>query len=163
MVDLGTTLIDKKIKTLVKFGGWDRIEDGYTDNQTTIFIGAGLSRYGETRPNVDLCSAIEALWGFCLGYNRQLNTIDTQGYYYRDYDHPFAIEKWILVGIPKQSSVYLVLSETEETLAINDKIYCVDGVFTRASTAKNYQMICEEAVVGVAAVRKYFYARWVKS
>ena len=46
---------------------------------------------------------------------------------------------------------------------VNDKIYCVDGVFTRAATNKNYQMICEEAVVGVAAVRKYFYARWVKA
>ena len=163
MVALGTTLIDKKIKTLVKFGGWDRIEDGYTYEGEDIFIGAGVCRFGETRPNIDLCAMNEALWGFVLGYNRQLNTIDPQGYYYRDYDNPFGSSKWVLVGIPKQSSVYLVLSETEETLAVNDKIYCKDGVFTKAASGHNYQMICEEAVTGVGNVRKYFYARWVKS
>ena len=162
MVALGTTLIAKKIKTLVKFGGWDRIEDAMT-NGTDIFIGAGVARLGETRPDIDLCAAEDTLWGFVLGYNKQLNTIDSQGYYYRDYDVPFANNKWVLVGIPKQSSVYLVLSETEETLAIGQKIYCLDGVFTKASSARNYQMIVEEAVTGVADVRKYFYARWVKS
>lgn len=162
MVALGTTLIAKKIKTLVKFGGWDRIEDART-NGTDIFIGAGVARVGETRPDIDLCAAIETLWGFVLGYNKQLNTIDSQGYYYRDYDNCFGDNKWVLVGIPKQSSVYLVLSETAETLAIGQKIYCVDGVFTKADTADNYQMIVEEAVTGVASVRKYFYARWVKS
>ena len=163
MVDLGTTLIDMKIKTLVKFGGWDRIEDGYTDNQTTIFIGAGVCRFGETRPNIDLCAMNEALWGFVLGYVKQLNTIDPQGYYYRDYDHPFGASKWVNVGIPKQSSVYLVLSETAETLSVNDKIYCTAGVFTKAASGHNYQMIVEEPVVGVGGIRKYFYARWVKS
>lgn len=162
MVALGTTLIDKKIKTLVKFGGWDRIEDART-NGDDIFIGAGVSRFGETRPDIDLCARVEALWGFVIGYNTQLNTIDNEGYYYRDYDVPFADNKWVRVGIPKQSSVYLVLSETAETLAVNDKIYCTGGVFTKADTDDNYQMIVEEAVVGVAEVRKYFYARWVKS
>lgn len=162
MVSLGTTLINLNISTLVKFGGWDRIEDAMTTG-ADIFIGAGVSRFGETKPDIDLCAAVEVLWGFVLGYNKQLNTIDAQGYFYRDYDNPFANNKWVLVGIPKQSAVYLVLSATEETLAISDKIYCVDGVFTKATTSDNYQMICEEPVTGVAAVRKYFYARWVKS
>ena len=47
--------------------------------------------------------------------------------------------------------MYLVLSETAETLAIGNKIKCVDGVFTKANTSDNYQMIAEEAVTGVAS------------
>lgn len=163
MVSLGTTLINLKIATLVKFGGWDRIEDGYTGQGTDVFIGAGITRKGEDKPNIDLCAEFEMLWGFVLGYVKQLNTIDPQGYYYRDYDVPFEASKWVLIGIPKQSSVYLVLSETEETLVVGDKIICKDGVFTEAATADDFQMIVEEPVTGVADTRKYFYARWVKS
>lgn len=163
MVALGTTLINMKIKGLVKFGGWDRIEDANTGTGEDIFIGAGVARTGETKPIIDLCAMNETLWGFVLGYAKQLETIDPQGYYYRDYDHPFGASKKILVGIPKQSSVYLVLSETAETLAVGQKIYCTAGVFTKAASGHNYQMIVEEPVVGVAGIRKYFYARWVKS
>jgi hypothetical protein len=161
-VALGTTLIDLGIKTLVKFGGWDRIEDAYTTG-TDIFIGAGVTRFGETKPNIDLCAEVEVLWGFVLGYNKQLNTIDSQGYFYRDYDNPFVASKWVLVGIPKQSAVYLILSATNTTIAIADKLKCVDGVFAVADTNDNYQMIAEEAVTAAANTRKYFYARWVKS
>lgn len=161
-VALGTTLINKAIKTLIKYGGWERIEDAKT-NGTDIYIGAGVTRKGETKPDIDLCGEIEALWGFVLGYNRQLNTIDDEGYYYRDYDAPFANNKWVLVGIPRQNSVYLVLSATNTTIAIGNKLKCVDGVFEVADTDDNYQMIAEEAKTATANTRKYFYARWVKS
>jgi len=162
MVSLGTTLINKGVKSLVKFGGFDRIEDAYTTG-TDIFIGAGITRFGETKPNIDLCAVVDALWGFVLGYNKQLNTIHANGYYFNDYDNPFAASKWVLVGIPRQQAVYLVLSETNTTIAIGDKINCVDGVFKVATTGDNYQMIAEEAVTATADTRKYFYARWVKS
>lgn len=162
MVSLGTTLINLGVKTLVKYGGFQRIEDAYTTG-SDIFIGAGVTRFGETKPNIDLCAEVDALWGFVLGYNKQLNTIDSQGFFYRDYDNPFAASKWVLVGIPVPGNVYLVLSETNTTIAINDKLKCVDGVFAVADTNDNYQMIAEEAVVGASDTRKYFYARWVKS
>ena len=59
--------------------------------------------------------------------------------------------------------VFLVLSETETTIAKGQKIKCVDGVWEPASTSDNYQMIAEEAVTAAADTRKYFYARWVKN
>jgi len=162
VVALGTTLINKGIKNMCKYGTFERIEDAIT-NGADIFIGAGVTRFGETKPYIDLCAEVEALWGFVLGYNKQLNTIDAEGYYYRDYDHPFATAKWVLVGIPRQNSVYLILLETALTVAIGNKLKCVDGVFQKADTNDNYQMLAEEASTGAASTRKYIYARWVKS
>lgn len=161
-VALGTTLIDKNIRNLDKEGGWQRIEPGITTS-TDCFIGAGVTRYGETGQYIDLCAEIEVLLGFILGYNTANETLDDQGYYYRDYDAPFASGKHVLIGIPKFGGIYLVLSGTEKTIPLYGRINCVDGVFEECVTSDNYQMIAEEAVTGAANTRKYFYARMVKN
>ena len=161
-VALGTTLINKGIHNLAKEGGWQRIEPGITTS-TDIFIGAGVTRFGQTGQYIDLCAEIEALLGFVLGYNSAKETIDDQGYYYRDYDNPFISAKHVLIGIPKFGGVYLVLSGTQKTIALYDRINCVDGVFQRAATSDNFQMISEEAVTAAGNTRKYFYARMVKN
>ena len=160
---LGTTLINLAISTLVRKGQWKRIVDRQVTN-SDIFIGAGVTEYGESgTSDIDLCAEIEALLGFVLGFVPQLETIDSQGYYYRDYDNPFVDNSWVRVGIPEQGMVILVLSATNTTIAKGDKLKCVDGVWSVADTNDNYQMIAEEAVTGAADTRKYFYARWVKN
>ena len=162
-VALGTTLINLGISTLVRKGQWDRIVDRQCTG-SDIFIGAGVTEKGESgTSDIDLCAEIETLIGFVLGLVPQLETIPTNGYYYNDYDQPFADDTWVRVGLPKQAMVILVLSGTEKTIAKGDKINCVDGVFQTAATSDNYQMIAEEAVTGAANTRKYFYARWVKN
>ena len=161
-VALGTTLLDKKIHNLDKEGGWQRVEPGITTS-TDIFIGAGVTRIGLLGQYIDLSAETEALLGFVLGYNAALETIDDEGYYYRDYDNPFASGKNILIGIPKHGGIYLVLSGTNKTIALYQRIQCVDGVFEAVSTSGNSQMISEETVTGAGNVRKYFYARWVKN
>jgi len=162
-VALGTTLIDLAIKTLVRKGQWDRIVDRIC-NGADIFIGAGVTEFGEAgTSDIDLCGEVEALLGFVLGMVPQLETIDNQGYYYRDYDNPFVDNTWVRVGIPRQGMVILVLSETNTTIAKGNKLKCVDGVWQVADTNDNYQMIAEEAVTAAADTRKYFYARWVKN
>lgn len=163
-VALGTTLINLQISTLIKKGsvGWQRIEDGYT-NGVDIFIGAAVTRFGETRPDTDLCSAIEAIWGFVVGLNTNLKNLPDGGAWFNDFDNPFANNVWIRVGIPQTLGIYLVLSATNVNIAIGAKIYCVDGVFTNATTDLNYQMIAEQAVTGAGNTRKYFYASWVKN
>lgn len=161
-VALNTTLISHGISTLLYKGQWERVVDRKTTG-TDIFIGAGVTDYGETQPDIDLCGEAEALLGFVLGYAPQLETIDSQGYYYRDYDHCFPDNSWVRVGIPKQGIVIFVLSDTQETIARGAPIKCIDGVFVDTSTREEYQMIAEEAVTGVASTRKYFYARWVKN
>ena len=100
-VALGTTLINKAISTLVRKGQWERIVDRIC-NGSDIFIGAGVTEKGEANTSdIDLCAEIEALLGFVLGYVPQLETIDSQGYYYRDYDNPFPDNSWVRVGIPR--------------------------------------------------------------
>lgn len=161
-VALGTTLLALNIHNLDKEGGFQRIEPGITTS-TDIFIGAGVTRRGLTGMYIDLCAEIEALLGFVLGYNTAKETVDDEGYYYRDYDNPFTSGKHVLIGIPKQGGKYLILSETNETIELFEKLKCVDGVWKVADTADNYQMIAEEAVTGAGNVRKYFYGTWVKN
>lgn len=161
-VALGTTLIDLNIHNLDKEGGWQRIEEGLTTG-ADIFIGAGVTRRraGGSR-QIDLCGEQEALFGFVLGYTQNAsNTIDTQGYYYRDYDAPFAAAKEVFIGVPKQGGIYLILSETNVTLALDMKLKCVDGVWSEADTNDNFQMMCEQAITAAANTRKYFYGKWV--
>lgn len=162
VVALGTTLIDLAISTLLYKGQWARVVDRLTTG-TDIFIGAGVTEFGESQPDIDLCAEIEALLGFVLGYVPQLNTIDNQGYFYRDFDVPFENNKWVRVGVPHQGMVFLVLSETNTTIARGHKIYCVDGVWKPADTNDNYQMVAREAVVAAGNTRKYFHAEWVKN
>lgn len=160
---LGTTLIDLDISTLVRKGDWKRVVDRITTG-TDIFIGAAVTEFGEsTTSAIDLCAEVEAISGFVLGYMPQKNTIDSQGYYYRDYDNPFAASKWVRVGVPEPEMIILVLSETNTTIAKGNKLKCVDGVWQVADTNDNYQMIAEEAVTAAADTRKYFHARWVKN
>jgi hypothetical protein len=164
VVALDTTLRALNIATLVRRGqvGWQRIEDARV-NGADIFIGAGVTRYDETFPDIDLCAEIEALFGFVLGLNTNLANLPVEGAWFNDFDEPFADNAWVRVGIPQQGGVYLILSATNETIAIGDKLMCVDGVFAVAMTADNYQMIAEQAVVGAANTRRYLYARWVKN
>jgi hypothetical protein len=131
---------------------------------TDIFIGAAVTEYGEgTQSAIDLCGVNEPISGFVLGYVPQLNTIDNEGYYHRDFDNPFAASKWVRLGVPAQEMVILILSGTEKTIAKFAKIKCVDGVWEEADSSDNYQMIAEEAVTGAGNTRKYFYGRWVKN
>lgn len=162
-VALGTTLIDLEISTLLYKGQWERVVDRLATG-TDIFIGAGVTEFAEAgHSDIDLCAEVEALFGFVLGYVPQLETIDSGGYYYRDYDNCFPDNSWLRIGIPKQGIDFLVLSGTAKTIAKGDKIKCVDGVWQRAVSNDNYQMLALEAVTAAANTRKYFYARWVKN
>jgi hypothetical protein len=165
-VVLGTTLLDLSIHNLDKEEGFQRIEEGKTTGTTTArqFIGALVSRFGQTSPNIHLCAEVEALTGLLLGYNGDKdNTIPSQGYYYNDYDQPFVSGKWIWIGIMKPGGIYLCLSATNITIAIDNKMKCVDGVLAIADTNDNYQFIAEQVQTKAANTRKYFYARFVKN
>lgn len=162
-VALGTTLINKGIHTLLKTGSvWDRIVDGKA-NGTDIFIAAIVTRFGETYPDIDLCAEVDAMLGIVIGLNTTKHNLPENGAWYNDYDNCFANDKWLRVGIPKPQGVYLVLSETNTTIAVGDKLKVVDGVLAVADTNDNFQFIAEQAVTAAANTRKYFYARYVKA
>ena len=162
-VALGTTLINLGIHTLLKTGAvWDRIEDARVNGED-IFIGAIVTRKSETYPDIDLCGVYEAMFGIVIGLNTNKHTLPEQGAWYNDYDHCFADDKWVRVGIPSPQGVYLVLSDTDKTFTVGMKLKVVDGLLQKAYTADNFQFICEKAVTGAANTRKYFYARYVKA
>ena len=162
-VALGTTLINLGIHTLLKTGSvWDRIVDGKI-NGTDIFIGAIVTRFGETYPDIDLCSVNDAMLGIVIGLNTTKHNLPENGAWYNDFDNCFANDKWARVGIPRPQGVYLILSDTDKTIDIGDKLKVVDGVIQVALTADNFQFIAEQAVTGASNTRKYFYARYVKA
>jgi len=161
-VALNTTLRALGISTLLFKGQWERVVDRKV-NGTDIFIGAGVTDFGETQPDIDMAAEAEALLGFVLGYVPQLETIDALGYYFRDYDNPFPDDSWVRVGIPKQGLVILVCSGVQDSIARGAQLKCVAGLFVQTATREEYQMIAEEAVTGAIDTVKYFYARWVKN
>lgn len=161
-VALGTTLIDLSIDTLLKKGVYKRIEDAITTD-ADIFIGALVTRFGETFPDIDLCSVIEAIFGQVVGINTSKHPVPALGPWYNDYDNPYANNIWVRVGILEPQAIYLVLSETNITIAVGNKLKCVDGVLALADTADNYQFIANSPITGAGNVRKYFYATFVKN
>ena len=161
-VALNTTLIAHGHATLLYKGQWARVVDRRI-NGTDVFIGAAVTEHGEVQPDIALCALEEGILGFVLGYVPQLETIDAQGYFYRDYDTPFPDNSWVRVGIPRQHLVIFVLSDTQEDIGRGDLIRCIDGVWRSSVTREDYQMISEEDVVGAINTRQYFYARWVKN
>jgi len=163
-VALDQTLIAAGIHQLEKEEGFMRVEEGKTTGTGTSrqFIGAGVSRFGQTSPNIHLCGENEPLWGIVIGLTNK-ETIPEQGSFYNDYDQPYASGKWVSIGIMKPGGIYLVLSGTNTTWAIDNKLKCVDGVFTLADTNDNYQMVAEQTLTGASDTRKYGYARFVKN
>ena len=161
-VALGTTLINLSIDTLLKKGVYERIEDGITTD-ADIFIGALVTRFGETFPDIDLCAEIEAIFGQVVGLNTSKHTLPDDGPWYNDYDNPFANNRWGRVGLLKPESIYLVLSDTNITITVGAKLKNADGVLKLADTSDNFQFIANEPVTGAGNTRKYFYATFVKN
>ena len=110
-VALDETLIAKGISTLLKKGVYKRIEDGIT-NGVTIFIGALVTRYGETFPDIALCGEGEAIFGQVFGLNTSKHLLPELGSWYNDFNNPFANDLWVRIGILEPEAIYLVLSET---------------------------------------------------
>ena len=94
-VALGTTLIDLSIDTLLKKGVYARIEDAITDG-TDIFIGALVTRFGQTFPDIDLCAEIEAIFGQVVGINTSKHPVPDNGPWYNDYDNKIKEAKQLI-------------------------------------------------------------------
>lgn len=161
-VALGTTLINLSIDTLLKKGVYVRTEDAKTTS-TDIFIGALVTRFGETFPDIDLCAEIEAIFGQVVGINTSKHLVHENGPWYNDYDNPYGNDKWVRVGILQPEAIYLVLSETNTTIVVGNKLKNKDGVLKLADTSDNFQFIANSAVTGAGNTRKYFYATFVKN
>lgn len=168
-VALDETLIAKGISTLLKKSEYERIEDAQTTG-TDLFIGAIVTRYGETFPGVDLSGESEGMLGQIIGLNGSKEEIPSQGPWYNDFDVPFAATLWVRIGILKPQGVYLILSETNITIAVGDLLKVVDGVVAIAATIattptvpEHYQFTAEEPVAAAADTRKYFYGRFAKT
>ena len=165
-VALGTTLIDLNIATLIETAEYERIEDGRC-NGADIFIGALITRYGETAPDVDLCGEGEPIDGLVTGLNTTrhlLPNVDSgNAAFYNDYDNPFADNIYIRFGVLKPQGIYLVLSDTNVTIAIGNHLRVKDGVLNTSSSGDITSFVATEAVTGAVNTRKYFRARYIKT
>lgn len=157
-VALDQTLIAKAIASLVVKGGNGRVIDRKTTG-TDIFIGAGVTDKGEANAeDIDLCAAGESLLGYVLGLSHW-EEIPTQGYFYNDYDHPFAAGLWVKVYVPDKNDELYILSETNTAIALGDKIVIAGGVGLVKTTETYEHGIAMEAKAAAGDTRKYFLMR----
>lgn len=166
-VVLDETLIAKGISTLLKKGKYVRIEDGRI-NGVDVFLGALVTRYGETFPDIALCGDGEGILGQVIGINTSKHLVHEDGPWYNDFDNPYANDTWVRIGIFESQGIYLVLSETNITVAVNDKLKVVTGVLAIATTIattptvpEHYQFLANEPKAAAADTRKYLYVTFV--
>jgi hypothetical protein len=165
-VALGSTLITLGISTLIERGRYLRIEDGRVNGSNEIFIGGICTRTGQTFPDIRGCDEDDTICGIVIGLNTTRHTLPNvdsgNAAFYNDFDQPFTDDNYVRIGIMEHGGVYLVLSETNTTIAVGDPLMVVTaGVLKVASTGDDISFIAEEAVTGASNTKKYFRARFV--
>jgi len=157
---LRESLLSLGISTTLKHGQWERVYDKKC-NGNGIFIGAGVTIYGENEQDIDLCGEGESLFGFVMGCCPQLEQIPSEGYFYNDFDNPFYDNQYVQVGSPTIGNVCLVVSRIGVSFRVGDKLKCVDGMFEVVQPDDEYQMVAMESVNGYPNTCKYFYAKYI--
>lgn len=131
-------------------------------NGTDIFIGAIVTRDEETRPDIDLCGEDESPLGIVEGYTNK-DEPDSDGYWYRDGDVPFADNKWVIVGILTPGQILWVCSTANVNINEGEYLKVVAGLLQRGGTGDDLLFKAEEDVTATASTTKYFRASVVKS
>jgi hypothetical protein len=165
-VALGSTLITLGTSTLIEKGRWLRIEDGRVNGSNEVFIGAIVTRTEQTFPDIRGADEDDTIAGICIGINTTRHTLPnvTSGNaaFYNDFDQPFSDNDYVRFGVPEAGGVYLVLSETNTTIAVGDPLMVTSaGVLKVAGTGDIITFIAEEAVTGASNTKKYFRARYI--
>jgi len=164
-VALDTNLRDKadfKHNLVVEGPDFSRREEGKTAT-ATIFIGAIVTKTSRAQPIVGLCSTYQMVAGIVEGYTNRDEPDQDEGYWYQDYDVPFAINKYVVVCQLVPGQILWVCSGTQKTIKRGEPLKIVDGVLEAATTGDDIYFVSEEDVTGVANTRKYFRAKVVKA
>ena len=125
-----------------------------------IWIGAGVTRFGETGSFIDLCAKGEPLWGIVTG---EWHVTDLS----HDADNPFAANTWVLVYVFGRGDQIYLTAKTNTAITKDVKVQCEAGFFIPYAYTDGTQAtdllesvfgVADEAVTATAATEKTFLA-----
>lgn len=149
---------------------WNRrIVGNEVPKQTTgtdIFLTAGVTIFGQTGIDIDLCAEDEPLSGIVVGRSDDATDLDA------DSDDCYAADVNVNMGIPIPGEEVYLTSITNEDIAIGVIVQCDGGFFetndfAAGSTSANVpyaasmMLQCLETVTGASGVEAIFLAKRV--
>ena len=135
-------------------------------NGSDLFLGAGVTEYGETSPDVDLCAEDEQMSGIICASSDDATNLD------KDSDDTFADNTNLKMAVPQSSEEVYVCAKTGVTVTKDKLIQCDGGFFedtdfTAAESAANVpyaasmMLQAKQAITGVSGLEAYFLAKRV--
>lgn len=135
-------------------------------NGTDLFLTAGVTKFGETGPDVDLCAEDERLSGIIVGRSDAATDMD------KDSDDTYANNINLKMGVPTTGEEIFLTAKTAATVVKDQTLQCDGGFFedtdfAAAESAANVPyagsmlLASTEAVTGVSGLEIIFLARRV--
>ena len=123
-------------------------------NGSDLFLGALVTGYAETAPNVDLCGEDEPISGVIVGeYFPYKVDLD------KDSDDTFDDESYLAMYVPKDKDQLYLCALTAETITIDDWVEVSAGFFKTSTKALGFGR-AKQAVTGASATEAYGLVEW---
>ena len=135
-------------------------------NGSDLFLGAGVTGFGETAPDVDLCGEDEQLSGIIVGNAEGATNLNN------DADNPFDDNVNLKMGIPTVSEEVYLTSKAGSTVTKGKIVQCDGGFFedsdfnvnesaANVPYAGSLMLQALESVTGVSGIEYIFLAKRV--
>lgn len=133
-------------------------------NGADLFLTAGVTKFGETGPDVDLCAEDEPLSGIIVGRSDAATDMD------KDSDDTYANDTNLKMGVPTVGEEIFVTAKTAITVTKDQVLQCDGGFFedtdfAAAESAGNVpfagsnMLVATEAITGISGIEQIFIAR----
>jgi hypothetical protein len=135
-------------------------------NGSDIFLTAGVTQYGETGPDVDLCAEDEQLSGIICGQADDATSLD------KDSDDPFDDNTPLHMAVPIPGEEVYLTAKTAGSITKDKVVQCDGGFFedidfsagqTSANVPYAGSMLLQakSAITGVSGLEQIFLAKRV--
>lgn len=141
-------------------------EEDVRANGADLFLTAGVTVYGESNADVDLCGEDEQLSGIIVGQADDATDLD------KDSDDTFDDDVNLKMGVPSVSEEIFLTSKTASTVTNGKIVQCDGGFFEDNDFAANESaanvpyagsmlLQARESITGVSGLEYIFLAKRV--
>lgn len=141
-------------------------EEDVRANGSDLFLTAGVTFFGESNADVDLCAEDEQLSGIIVGSADDATNLD------KDSDDTFADNANLKMGVPSVGEEIFLTATTAASITYGTVVQCEGGFFGDSDFAANESaanvpyagsmlLQCREAVTGVSGLEYIFLAKRV--
>ena len=123
-------------------------------NGDDLFLGALVTGYAETAPDVDLCGEDEPISGVIVGeYFPYKVDLD------KDSDDTFDDNKYLAMYTPEDKDQLYLVSLTGETITLEDWVEVTAGFIKTSTKALGFGR-AKQAITGASATEAYCLIEW---